>query len=114
MLFGKNNAHLLGLNANRRHVLSLAESKHRYSPTYFANIVWCVLDDAVRWLNQVVPYDDLVSIDDVMCLQFPTTKLHRVVEMLSMQSEYIMATFPCEWQAYMGRRASYNHYLAIW
>ena len=29
--------------------------------TYFANVVWCVLEDAVKWLNQVVPCDDLVS-----------------------------------------------------
>ena len=112
MLVGRNSAHLLSLNAIRRHVLSLAGTKHRYSPTYFANVVWCVLDDAVRWLNQVVPYDDLVSTKDVMCLQFTATKLHRVAEMLSMQSEYTMATFPREWQAYTGRRVSYNHYPA--
>ena len=91
---GKNKAHLLGLNAIRRHVLLLAETKHKYSSTYFANVVWCVLDDAVKCLNQVVPYNDLVSTADVMCLQFPTTKLHRVAEMLSMQSEYTMATLP--------------------
>ena len=43
-----------GINAIRgRHVLLLAETKYRYSPTYFANIVWCVLDKAVKWLNQV-------------------------------------------------------------
>ena len=90
----ENNAHLLGRNAiRRRHVLLLAETKHRYSPTYFANVVWCVLDDAVKWLNQVVPCDDLVSTADVMCLQFPTAKLHRVAEVLTMQSEYTMATF---------------------
>ena len=88
------NAHLLGLNAIRRHVLSLAATKHRYSSTYFVKVVWCVLDDAVRWLNQVVPSDDLVSATDVMCLQFPTIRLHRVAEILSMQSKYTMATFP--------------------
>ena len=84
MWAGTKSLHLLGLNAIRRHILSLAETKHRYTSTYFANLVWCVLDDAVRWLNQVVPYNDLVSTDDIMCLQFPTTRLHRAAEMLSM------------------------------
>ena len=112
LLFGTKNAHLLGLNAIRRHVLSLAETKHRYSSTYFTNVVWCVLDNAVRWLNQVVPYDDLVSTTDVMCLQFPTTRLHRVAEMLGMKSEYTMATFPHEWQTYTERRPGHNNYLA--
>ena len=60
------------------HILSLAETKNRYTLTYFANIVWCVLDDAVKWPNQMVPYNDLISTKDVMCLQFPTTKLHKV------------------------------------
>ena len=59
-------------------------------------MAWCVLDDSVKWLNQVVPYNDLVSTADVMCLQFPTTKLNRVADMLSMQSEYTMETFPHE------------------
>ena len=112
MLFGKNNAHLLGLDAIRRHVLSLAETKHRYSLTYFANLVQCVLDNAVKWLNQVVPCDDLVLIAGVMCLQFPTTKLHRVAEMLSMQSKYTMATFPREWQACAERRGGHSHHPA--
>ena len=89
---------MLGLNAIRPYVWSLAETKYRYSSTYFANAVWCVLDDAMKWLNQVVPYDDLVSAadTDVMCIQFPFTKLHRVAEILSMQIEYMMATFPRE------------------
>ena len=69
-LFGEKNAYLLGLNAARRHLLSLGETKHRYTATYFANVVWCVLEDAVKWLNQVVPYNDLVSTEDVMCLQY--------------------------------------------
>ena len=112
VVWEKNNAHLLGLNAIRRHVLSLAETKHRYSSTYFANVLWCVLDDTVKWLNQVVPYDDLVSTADVMCLQFPTTKLHRVADMLSMQSEYTMATFPHEWQTYAGRRKGHSQHPA--
>ena len=68
MLFGKNNAHLHCLNAIRRHLLSLAETKHRYNTTYFANVVWCVLNDAVKWLNQVMSYEDLMSTADVMCL----------------------------------------------
>ena len=76
------------------HILSLAETKNRYTLTYFANIVWCVLDDAVKWLNQVVPYDDLVQTADVMCLQFPIKRLHRMADMFSMQSEHRMATFP--------------------
>ena len=110
MLFGDNNAHLQGLNAVRRHLLSLAETKHRYSTTYFANVVWCVLDDSVRWLNQVMPYEDLMSTADVLCLQFPTTRLHRVAEMLGMQSDYKMATFPHEWQTYAARRTNqYQH-----
>ena len=96
MLFGEKNAHLLGLNAVGRHLLSLGETKHRYTATYFANVVWCVLDNTVKWLNQVVPYDDLVSTEDIMCLQFSTTKMHRAADMLSMQSEYTMATFPRE------------------
>ena len=104
--------HLLGLNAIRRHILSLAETKHSYTSTYFANVVWCVLDDAVRWLNQVVPCDYLVSTDDTMCFQLPTTRLHRVAEMLSMQSKYIMASFPREWQTYAERRAGHSHYPA--
>ena len=90
--------------------MSLAETKHRYTPTYFANVVWCVIDDAVKWINQVVPYDDLVSTVDVMCLQFSTIKLHRVVETLSTQSKY--ATFPREWQTYAERRASHSHFPA--
>ena len=56
MLFGEENAHLLGLKAVRLHLLSLGETKHRYTVTYFANMVWCVLDDRVKWLNQVVTY----------------------------------------------------------
>ena len=112
MWAGTKSLHLLGLNAIRRHILSLAETKHRYTSTYFANLVWCVLDDAVRWLNQVVPYNDLVSTDDIMCLQFPTTRLHRAAEMLSMQSKYTMATFPREWQTYAERRAGHSHYSA--
>jgi hypothetical protein len=112
MLFGEKSAHLLGLNAVRRHLLSLGETKHRYTATYFANVVWCVLDGAVKWLKQVVPYDDLVSTADVMCLQFPTTKRHRVADMLSMQREYTMATFPREWQTYAERRANHSQFPA--
>ena len=92
MLFGSRSAHLVGLNSIRQHVMSLSSTKHMYDATYFANMVWCVLDDAVRWLNQVVPYDDLVSANEVECLQFPTTRLHRVADMLSMQSNYTLAT----------------------
>ena len=93
--------------------MSLAKIKHRYSLTHFANVVWCVLDNTVKWLNQVVPYDELVSTADadVMCLQFPTTKLHRVAEMLIMQSKYTTATFPREWQTYTERRTGHSHYL---
>ena len=106
----KNSAHLLGLNAIRRHILSLAETKNRYTSTYVASVVWCVLEDAVKWLNQVVPYEDLVQTADVMCLQFPITRLHRVADMLSMQSEHRMATFPRECQAYAERRANHSQF----
>ena len=90
----------------------LAETKHRHPAAYLANVVWCVLDNAVKRLNQVVPYDDLVSTADIMCLQFPTTKLHRVAEMLSMQSKYTMTTFPREWQAYAEREAIHRQFPA--
>ena len=76
--------------------MSLSLTKHMYDATYFANVVWCVLKNAVWWLNQVVPYDNLVSGNEVEYLQFPTTRLHRVADMLSMQSNYAMATFPRE------------------
>ena len=84
----KKNVHLLGLNTIRRHILSLAETKHRYTS------------------------DHLVSTLDVMCLQFPTTRLRRVADMLSIQSEYTMATFPREWQVYAERKASHNQFPA--
>jgi len=112
MLFGPRCAHLVGLNSIRQHVMSLSSTKHMYDATYFANMVWCVLDDAVRWLNQVVPYDDLVSANEVECLQFPTTRLHRVADMLSMQSNYTMATFPREWRVYAEKRATFGQFPA--
>ena len=36
----KKSAHMLGLNSIRRHILSLTETKHRYTSTYFRNVVW--------------------------------------------------------------------------
>ena len=112
MLFGKRNAHLLGLNSIRQHMMTLSSTKHLYNAQYFANVVWCVLDDAVRSFNQVMPYDDLVTANELTILQFPTTRLHQVASMLSMQSNYSMATFPREWQMHADRRASVNQFPA--
>ncbi len=75
MLFGERNAHLLGLNIIRQHIMLLSLTKHMYNSMYFANIVWCVLDDTVRWFNQVVPYEDLVTAKEVTILKFPITRL---------------------------------------
>ena len=108
MLFTERNVHLLGLNAIRRHLMSLSKDKYLYSSSYFANIVWCVLDDAVRTFNQVMPYNDMITATELTILQFSTTRLHKVVEILSMQSNYSMATFPQQWKLYAERRASHN------
>ena len=108
MLFTNRNAHFLGLNSIRRHLMSLSKDKYLYSPSYFANIVWCVLDDAIRTFNQAMPYDDLVTATELTILQFPTTRLHKVAEILSMQSDYSMATFPQQWKLYAERRANHS------
>ena len=108
MLFTERNAHLLGLNSIRRHLMSLSKDKYLYSSSYFANVVWCVLDNAVRTFNQVMPYDDLVTATELTILQFPTTRLHRVAEMLAMQSDYSMTTFPRQWKLYAERRANHS------
>ena len=103
MLFGERNAHLLGLNSIRQHVMTLSSTKHLYNTQYFANIVWCVLDDAVRSFNQVMPYEDLVTANELTILQFPTTRLHQVANTLSLQSDFSMATFPREWRMHAER-----------
>ena len=108
MLFDKRNAHLLGLSANRQHIVSLPSTKYVYNSTYFTNILWCTLDEPVRWFNQVVAYDDLVTATEVATLQFPTTRLRQVASMLSLQSDYSMITFPQEWRLYAEKKASHG------
>ena len=97
MLFGGHNAHLKGVNAIRRHLLSLADTKACYSRRYFANVIWAVLDDAVRHFNMTVPYADLERAKEDDILQFPTTRLHDIARTLSMQGSFEMGTFPAEW-----------------
>ena len=112
MLFGERNAHLLGLNSIRQHMMTLSSRKNLYNAHYFANIVWCVLDDAVRSFNQVMPYDDLVTANELTILNFPTTRLHQVANTLSMQSDFSMATLSREWRVHVDRRGSFNQFPA--
>ena len=79
MLFSARNAHLGGINAIRRHLMSIAEDKHLHSPTYYANVVWACMDDAVRHLRMVMPFDALEKANlGGALLQWPTTRLHDV------------------------------------
>jgi hypothetical protein len=111
MLFGERNQHLQGINAIRRHLMSLAETKHCYNAAYFANVVWACVDDSVRYFNQVMPHEhlELASGLDIIQLQFPTSRLHDIAKALAIQSDFKVATFPREWDEYVQRGASSSY-----
>ena len=58
MLFGKNNAHLQGINAIRGQLMSMAQISRNLTPLYFENIIWAVIDDMCKHFNECMAMAD--------------------------------------------------------
>ena len=100
LLFTESNPHYMGVDAVRHYLMGIQETKHCYGVMHYINIVWAVVDDAVKTLKLCVPWEDLTTTNQNTSLQFPTTGLHDLARNLALQSELQIMTLPREWREY--------------
>ena len=57
LLFTREDEHVRGIGALRRHILGIAETKHCYGPGYYANATGAAHGDVMRHLDMAIPID---------------------------------------------------------
>ena len=61
MLFGLKSEYLRGVDEVRRTLMSMAEIKSKLKPSYYANIIWAVLDNTVKHFNECMSIEDFTG-----------------------------------------------------
>ena len=52
MLFGNKNEHLRGLDDVQRELMAMARVKQKLTPSYYANIIWAILNDMAKYFRE--------------------------------------------------------------
>lgn len=96
MLFGGANGHVQGVDSVRGQLMQLGKLQHAVDATYYANVIWAVLDDACKHFSEYISMDDFK--DPRACILWPQTNLHAFANttMASGQPIHLMS-FPAEW-----------------
>ena len=58
MLLGKKNEHLLGVDGDQRELMTMAKMKQKLTLSYYANVIWAILDDMCKHFNECMSIDD--------------------------------------------------------
>ena len=66
MLFGNRNGYFRGLDDVRRKLMGMARVKETITPSYYANVIWAILNDMAKHFNECMSIDNFVEgrIDD--------------------------------------------------
>ena len=58
MLFGSKHEHLKGVDCVQRELMGMARIKQKLSTSYYANMIWEILDDMCKHFNEYMSLDD--------------------------------------------------------